>query len=156
MSYKRFWILILSIGVLASALIAVGATSGKPAQPGKTQAKVNAVKPTAKTVKKKAVRGKKTVQAVSLPKLIDVGADKCIPCKMMAPVLDGLRKDYRGKLVVEFVDVWKNPDARRKYKIRMIPTQILYDGKGKELSRHEGYFSREDILAQFRKHGVKL
>jgi thioredoxin 1 len=46
-----------------------------------------------------------------LPKLVDLGAGKCIPCKMMAPVLEGLKREYAGKMEVEFVDVWQNPDA---------------------------------------------
>jgi thioredoxin 1 len=88
--------------------------------------------------------------------VVDVGAQKCIPCKMMIPVLDQLKKEYKGKLLVEFVDVWKYPSAKTKYRIKMIPTQILYDAKGKEISRHEGYFPKEDVLGEFKKHGIKL
>ena len=46
----------------------------------------------------------------SLPRLIDLGADKCIPCKMMAPILEELRREYAGVFEVEIVDVWKNPE----------------------------------------------
>ena len=38
----------------------------------------------------------------------------------------------------------------------MIPTQILYDAAGRELFRHEGFFSREEILAAFRERGITL
>ena len=62
-----------------------------------------------------------------LPKLLDLGAGKCIPCKMMFPVLDELKKEYAGKLEVEFIDVWQNPDAGKQYGIEVIPTQIFYD-----------------------------
>ena len=98
----------------------------------------------------------KTPPKVTLPKIVDVGAEKCIPCKMMVPVLDQLRKEYKGKLHVEFIDVWKNPDAGKKYRVKMIPTQILYDSKGKEIARHQGFWSKQDILAEFKKHGIKL
>ena len=81
-----------------------------------------------------------------LPRLVDVGADKCIPCIMMAPILEELKKEYEGSLDVEFVDVWKNPKAGEQYKIRVIPTQIFYDASGKELYRHVGFMSKEDIL----------
>ena len=43
-----------------------------------------------------------------LPRLVDVGADKCIPCIKMAPILDQLREDFAGRLEVKFVDAWKN------------------------------------------------
>ena len=91
-----------------------------------------------------------------LPKLLDLGADKCIPCKMMMPILDELKKTYAGQLNVEFIDVWKNPSAGTKYGIRSIPTQIFYNADGKELFRHEGFFPREDILAKWKELGVTL
>ena len=90
----------------------------------------------------------------ALPRLVDLGADKCIPCKMMAPILEELKKDFANTFEVEFIDVWKNPDAGEKYGIRMIPTQIFYDGGGKELFRHEGFFGKEQILAKWKEHGV--
>jgi thioredoxin 1 len=88
-----------------------------------------------------------------LPRLVDLGADKCIPCKMMAPVLEELKTEYNGKLLVEFIDVWKNPQEGPKYKIRVIPTQIFFDADGKELFRHEGFFPKENILAKWKKFG---
>ena len=91
-----------------------------------------------------------------LPKLVDLGADKCIPCKMMAPILDDLKKNYAGKLEVEFIDVWKNQSAGEQYGIRVIPTQIFFSAAGKELFRHEGFFAKEDILAKWREFGVEL
>jgi thioredoxin 1 len=91
-----------------------------------------------------------------LPKLVDLGADKCIPCKAMAPILAELKTNYVGQLDVEFIDVWKNPDAAKPYKIKLIPTQIFYDAKGKERFRHQGFFSKEDILAKWKELGVEL
>ena len=91
-----------------------------------------------------------------LPKLLDLGAGKCIPCKMMFPVLDGLKKEYAGKLEVEFIDVWQNPDAGKQHGIEVIPTQIFYDPTGKELFRHIGFFAKEDILAKWKELGVEL
>ncbi len=95
-------------------------------------------------------------KVVKIPKLVDLGADKCIPCKMMAPILEELKKDYADKLEVVFIDVWKNSDEGGKYKIRVIPTQIFYDPKGKELFRHEGYFAKEDILAKWKELGYEF
>jgi len=91
-----------------------------------------------------------------LPRLVDLGASRCIPCKMMVPVLDDLKKEYAGRMQVDFIDVWQNPDAGKQYAIKMIPTQIFYDVKGKELFRHEGFFAKEDILAKWKQLGVNL
>lgn len=95
-------------------------------------------------------------QAKSIPRLVDLGATKCIPCKMMAPILEDLKKTYAGKLDVQFIDVWENPDAGTKHGINVIPTQIFYDMAGKELFRHEGFFGKDDILAKWKELGVDL
>ena len=91
-----------------------------------------------------------------VPRLVDLGADRCIPCKAMAPILKELKTEYAGRLEVEFIDVWKNPDAGKEYQIRIIPTQIFYDAKGKERFRHEGFYGKKDILAKWKELGVDL
>jgi len=96
------------------------------------------------------------VETTALPRLLDLGADKCVPCKMMAPILEELKEDYVGTLAVEFIDVWKDPAAARPYGIKVIPTQIFFSPDGTELFRHEGFFSREDILAKWRELDVAL
>src|SRR5210317_2636337 len=78
-------------------------------------------------------------KAGDLPKLLDLGATACIPCKKMAPILEELEKEMTGRLEVEFIDVWKNPNEAPKYKVEIIPTQIFFDAKGKELWRHVGF-----------------
>lgn len=103
-----------------------------------------------------ATQGVVTPASQGLPRLVDLGSDKCIPCKMMAPVLEELKEQYKGRLDVVFIDVWKDPNAGAEYGIKLIPTQILYDATGKELFRHEGFFSKEDILAKFKEFGVDL
>ena len=74
----------------------------------------------------------------------------------MAPMLEELRAEYEGVLKVEFIDVWENPEAGKGYGVRLIPTQIFYNSIGKELFRHEGFFSKEDILAKWKELGVEL
>jgi len=91
-----------------------------------------------------------------LPRLVDLGAGKCVACKKMAPILEELKRELAGRLEVEFIDVWENPGAANLYQIRLIPTQIFYDATGKELFRHEGFFSREDILKKWKELGVDL
>jgi len=91
-----------------------------------------------------------------LPRLLDLGAGKCIPCKMMAPVLEELKQAYQGRLDVVFIDVWEDSAPAEKYGVSTIPTQIFLDAKGKELFRHEGFFSREEILAKWKELGLDL
>jgi thioredoxin 1 len=91
-----------------------------------------------------------------LPRLVDLGAKKCIPCKMMAPVLDELKAEYGASLRVDVIDVWENPNAGYQYGIRVIPTQIFYDSADKELFRHEGFMSKEDIVAKWQELGISL
>ena len=94
--------------------------------------------------------------AAGLPRLVDLGSTTCIPCKMMAPILEGLKEEYAGRLQVEFIDVMVTPDAAGPYKISLIPTQVFFDASGKERFRHEGFFSKEDILAKWKELGVDL
>jgi thioredoxin 1 len=105
---------------------------------------------------KTGAAGANAPATAALPRLVDLGADKCIPCKLMIPVLADLKTNYVGQLDVEFIDVWKNPDAGEPYKINLIPTQIFYDAKGKELYRHEGFLAKQDILAKWKELGVEL
>ena len=89
-------------------------------------------------------------------RLVDLGADRCIPCKAMAPILVELRHEYAGVMQVDFIDVWKNPDAGDLYQVSAIPTQVFYDPSGRELYRHQGFLSKDDILATWRRLGVTL
>jgi thioredoxin 1 len=75
---------------------------------------------------------------------------------MMVPVLEDLRKTYAGNLEVQVIDVGENPDAGRAHGISIIPTQIFFDAAGKERFRHEGFMSKEDILAKWKELGIEL
>ena len=88
-----------------------------------------------------------------LPMLLDLGAGTCIPCKEMQPILEKLKAEYGGKVTVQVVDVYEHQDWAQKYRIYLIPTQIFLDPQGKELFRHEGFFSREEILGKFKEFG---
>jgi thioredoxin 1 len=94
--------------------------------------------------------------ALALPRLLDLGADKCIPCKKMAPILEEMKETFKGQLQVDFVDVWKNPKEAPKYNVTTIPTQIFLTPDGKELFRHVGFFSREEILSKWKALGYEF
>jgi thioredoxin 1 len=86
--------------------------------------------------------------------MVDLGAKSCIPCKMMAPILEKLEKDYKGRAAILFLDVWKDPEQAKRFGISVIPTQIFYDKQGKEVLRHTGFMGEEAIVAQLKKMGV--
>ena len=98
----------------------------------------------------------RAADAPALPRLVDLGAGKCIPCKQMKPILAELTQAYTGQFDVVFIDVWENRAAGEPYGIRIIPTQIFFAADGKELARHEGFMAKKDILAKWKELGVAL
>ena len=86
--------------------------------------------------------------------MVDLGAKKCIPCKMMAPILEKLTKQYEGHAAIIFIDVWEDNSQGSKFAVRSIPTQIFYDKDGKEVYRHQGFLAEDAIIKQLAKMGV--
>jgi thioredoxin 1 len=97
----------------------------------------------------------KEIPAKGMITMVDLGAKKCVPCKMMAPIMEKVEKDYQGRAVIHFYDVWENREPATRFGIRAIPTQIFFDKDTKEVYRHEGFMSEEDIVKQLTKMGVK-
>jgi thioredoxin 1 len=89
------------------------------------------------------------------PTILDLGARTCIPCKKMAPILEALATEYQGKANVLFVDVWEDKATAKKFRVQMIPTQIFFDAKGKEVKRHVGGMEKTDILKELKAAGLK-
>jgi thioredoxin 1 len=86
--------------------------------------------------------------------MIDLGAKKCVPCKMMAPILVKLERAYKGKADIVFIDVWENKQPAQRFKIRAIPTQIFFNAQGEEVYRHMGFLDEKAIVGQLTKMGV--
>lgn len=89
------------------------------------------------------------------PTVIDLGARTCIPCKKMAPILESLSSEYRGKAGVLFIDVHEDQEAAKKFKVQMIPTQIFFNAQGKEVKRHMGFMDKPDIVKELKAAGLK-
>ncbi|UCF84183.1 MAG: thioredoxin family protein [Desulfobacteraceae bacterium] len=85
---------------------------------------------------------------------IELGADKCIPCKAMQPVMREIAQEYKGTIQVVFYDVWKTPKYAKNYGIRMIPTQVFIDKNGKEIFRHVGFFAKDEIIKMLQEKGI--
>jgi thioredoxin 1 len=97
----------------------------------------------------------KNIPVKGMVTMVDLGAKKCIPCKMMAPILERLEKRYAGNAAIIFLDVWEDQKPAQHFGIRGIPTQIFFDKAGKEITRHTGFMSEEAIVAQLKSMGVQ-
>jgi thioredoxin 1 len=87
--------------------------------------------------------------------MIDLGRKTCIQCKMMAPILEKLEKEYRGKAAIVFINLIDYPKQQYKYKLKGLPSQIFFNPSGEEVYRHVGSMAEEDIVAQLNKMGVE-
>lgn len=87
--------------------------------------------------------------------LVDLGSHQCLPCRLMTPILDELKKKYKGRAAIVFLDVWEDRSLAAQYGIRAIPTQVFYDKQGREVFRHEGFLSKEKIEMVLAKLGVE-
>lgn len=88
---------------------------------------------------------------------IELGSVRCIPCRMMQPIMKQVEEKFRGQVRVVFYDVWTEKDApmAERYRIKVIPTQVFLDGSGREYYRHEGYFPYEELLKVLKMKGVE-
>lgn len=86
---------------------------------------------------------------------LELGADRCIPCKKMQPIMKEIAAMFPDRVQVVFYDVWKDPKPGEKYRVQLIPTQVFLDQKGREIARHVGLFPKEEILELLKKHGIQ-
>ena len=108
-----------------------------------------------------AVQNKKDKKAIEVqPKItfVELGSVNCIPCKKMQPIMKSVEKKYGGQIKVIFYDVWQ-PDQKKyaqQYGIKLIPTQVFLDEKGREIFRHEGFYAEEEIDKLLKSKGLKI
>ena len=93
--------------------------------------------------------------ANGLPTMAEFGSSSCAPCKQMKPILEELAGEYKDKLNVVVIEVYEQMELTRQYNIMTIPTQIFFDSSGEELSRHIGFYPKEDIIAQLQTMGIE-
>jgi thioredoxin len=86
--------------------------------------------------------------------MLELGSVGCSPCEQMKPVMEKLRTNYKNRLEVLFVDVRKDGDTGRRFRVFVIPTQVFLDKKGKEFYRHIGYFPYQEIVPVLKKAGI--
>lgn len=87
--------------------------------------------------------------------MVELGAGNCIPCRMMESVIKNVKKAYKDRAAIISIDIRENREQAVRFGIRMIPTQIFFDKKGKEVFRHTGFMREMAIDDQLRKMGVE-
>ena len=97
-----------------------------------------------------------TNSATAKIKFLEIGSDKCIPCKQMKVVTENIVKKYGDELAFQYIDIYENKDVADDYKVQLIPTQIFYNQKGVEIFRHVGYFPEEKIDSLLQANGLKM
>jgi thioredoxin 1 len=88
------------------------------------------------------------------PTLVDFGANSCVPCRQMRPILKEVSKEYAEKAAVLVIDVYKYQNLAREHKIQLIPTLVFFDSKGTEVFRHMGVMEKEKIVAKLKEIGM--
>lgn len=118
--------------VLGVWIYAAGASATGVAQPS--------------TVADAAPDAVQTTLRAGKPTIIEFGANNCVGCREMKPVLHALAQDSR--IAVADIDILKERGYIGRYQIRLMPTQVFYDAKGQETGRHMGKISGDEILAR--------
>ncbi len=89
---------------------------------------------------------------------VELGSERCIPCKQMQPVMKAIEEKYGKQIKVVFYDVWKPEQEKYAglYGVKLIPTQVFLDKDGKEFFRHEGFYPEAEIDKLLRQRGLKV
>jgi thiol-disulfide isomerase/thioredoxin len=87
--------------------------------------------------------------------MVEFGATGCVPCDMMQPVLDNLRKKYQDRINIVFVHVGEEQILGARYGITSIPVQAFSDRSGKEVFRHTGFFAQLEVEKKLAEMGVR-
>jgi thioredoxin 1 len=138
---KRLTILVVVLALVVAAFLMRQAKRSTPGPGGADSAIVD---------------GAGASQSSALPRLLDLGSDQCVPCKMMVPILKELKEEYASVFRTEVIDVRKNRAKGVEFDLKIIPTQIFFDASGQEVFRNQGFMSKEDILQKWQELGVDI
>ncbi len=87
--------------------------------------------------------------------VIEFGGPTCVPCVKMQPVLAELQQTFGTRAQIRNFYVTEHPREAQAHKIMVMPTQVVFDPSGKEVSRHIGYWPKEEFLAALAKVRLK-
>jgi thioredoxin 1 len=88
--------------------------------------------------------------AKSRPAIYDFGSGRCLSCREMEKILDAVKGQYGQQVEVRLIYVDQDADLARRYKIMLIPTQVLVDASGQEVFRHLGLFPKDELVKKLR------
>jgi thioredoxin 1 len=88
------------------------------------------------------------------PVLVDFGANSCLPCRQLRPVLKEIGAEYSEKATILVIDVYKNQNLAQEHKVLMLPTLVFFDSKGKEAFRNVGLMEKEKIVGKLKEIGM--
>jgi len=88
------------------------------------------------------------------PVLVDFGANSCLPCRELRPVLKEIAAEHSEKAKILVIDVYKYQNLAREHKVLMLPTLIFFDSKGKETFRNVGLMEKEKIVGKLKEIGM--
>jgi thioredoxin 1 len=88
------------------------------------------------------------------PVLVDFGANSCLPCRQMRPVLKEIAAEYSEKAKVVLIDVYKYQNLAKEHKVLMLPTLVFFDSNGKETFRNVGLMEKEKIVGKLKEIGM--
>lgn len=97
----------------------------------------------------------KSAMTSGKPVLVDFGANSCLPCRQIRPVLKEVGKEYSEKARVLVIDVFKFQDLAKQFKVQLIPTLVFFDSKGQEAFRHLGVLDKEKIVSKLKEIGME-
>ncbi len=106
---------------------------------------------------KKGTESKSSTQEKPKVIFVELGSMRCIPCRMMKPIVKEIEEEYRGQVRVLYYDVF-TPEGKvwaDHYEVRVVPTLVFLDKHRKEYFRHEGFFPKDEIVKILRKRGVR-
>src|SRR4030042_7059530 len=84
------------------------------------------------------------------PVLVDFGANSCVPCRQLRPILKEISQEHGGKATILVIDVYKYQGLAKDYKVTLLPTLVFFDSKGKEVFRQMGVMEKEKIVAKLK------
>ena len=138
-----------NLAIVAAVIVAAGLVFALKHNQAQSSESAPAVAAEAVRTSTEATDGAAETPA-ALPRMVDLGADKCIPCKMMAPILNEVAEATDGTATIYKLNVDEQQQVAAQYGIRSIPTMILFKD-GKEVERIVGVKSKEAVIASINK-----
>ncbi len=130
--------------LIVAVVLSTGASASSPAATPAAEARIPALSPAELDAALKA----------GVPLIVEFGGETCIPCMNMQPVLKNLQTRLGKRTRVSNFWIQPNPEIARRHQIMVMPTQIIFDAKGREIFRHMGYFAQPDFEKALKEKGL--